>query len=120
MCKSHPGSDLAPGTVVIQNEFLSPLLPGARAAATTGCKPGGNGSSPRARGCGCPLCVPCIPGPCASTGVRVWGQSLSVSGIERSKSASLPEQGAVAQIPSGLIGKMSDMLKVALGFMQSQ
>lgn len=81
-------------------------------------------AAPVLGGCGCPLHVPsvCSRGPVPALGCRVWVwyQSLSVSGTERSKSKSVPERGAVAQFPLGLIGKMSDMLKVALGFMQSQ
>lgn len=45
------------------------------------------------------------------------GRSLSLG--NSAKSVSVPMRGAT-RFPLGLIGKMSDMLKVALGFMQSQ
>lgn len=64
-----------------------------------------------------PASVGPVPVQGAGCGVGV-NPCLSLG--QRSKSTSVPEQGAVAQFPLGLTGKMSDMLKVALGFMQSQ
>jgi len=128
MCKSHHPKDLAPGIVVIQNEFLSLLLPCAGAGVTACYKPVENGSGPCAGevgqgGLGGCVAVP-SPGPCIrglegqaqGCGGWVWCLGAAHPDLCLSVSGELRR----AELPRGLIGKMSDMLKVALGFMQSQ
>lgn len=68
MRKSHHPNDLAPGRAVIQNEFLSLLLPCAGAGVTVCYKTGGNCSS-SAWGC---------PHPCPHSPSLVQDQGLPI------------------------------------------
>lgn len=134
MCKSHHPNDLAPGIVVIQNEFLSPLLPCASAGVTTryktsrklqqpvcwGGRPGlGWGDA----GPYPPLCPASVVSMCKRRDAgRTFdtGVPLCLWATHPNPCRSLSGEPRRAQFVLGLIGKMSDMLKVALGFMQSQ
>lgn len=133
MCKSHHPNDLAPGIVVIQNEFLSLLLPCASTGVTACYKPVENCNSLCAgevvrgwagRMCGCTLLHPLHPwSRCASAGMQGVGLisvPLCLWATRPNLCLSLSRELCGTRFPWGLIGKMSDMLKVALGFMQSQ
>lgn len=132
MCKSHRPNDLAPGIVVIQNEFLSPLLPCASAGVTACYKAVENCSSTRelvrgwtGRMRGRTLLCPLHPwSRCARAGMQGVGlisvPPLCLWATRPYLCLFLTGQLCSTQFPLGLIGKMSDMLKVALGFMQSQ